>query len=58
MYIHRSVLLLFAIIFLILSVGIDWLKTADAAWYRPFIIALGIILLSAWIQRHQEHDDY
>ena len=58
MYIHRSVLLLFVFICLILMVGMDWLRAADAAWYRPFLVALAVILLSAWMQRHQEGDDY
>lgn len=58
LYIHRSVLLLFAFICLILMAGMEWASAPDAAWYRPFLLAGAIILLAALMQRHQESDDH
>ena len=58
MYIPRSILLLFIFISLILVVGLEWINASGANWYRPFFLALAIILLSAWMQRHQNNDDY
>ena len=57
-YIHRSVLLLLAVCFLVFLVGIDWIRAPDAGWYRPFVVAFAIIALSAWLQRYQEHDEH
>lgn len=58
MYINRSVLLLFAFLTLAFVIGMDWIRAGGSAWYRPFLLGLGIILLSALIQMHQNHDDY
>ena len=58
MYIQRSVLLLFVFIYLIYLVGMDWINAMDASWYRPFLVALAVIGLSAWLQGRQESDDH
>ena len=58
MYIHRSVLLLFIFIYLLVLIGLDWVRTGPTEWYRPFLVALCIIAVSAWLQRHQGNDDY
>ncbi|MEX2367369.1 MAG: hypothetical protein WD601_12255 [Pseudohongiellaceae bacterium] len=58
MYIHRSVLLLFIFIYLVFLIGMDWITAADAPWYRPFIIALSIIVVSACLQGPRKTDDY
>lgn len=57
MYIHRSVLLLFAFICLVLMVGMTWATAPDGSWYRPFLLAGVIVMFAAWVQRHQGHND-
>jgi hypothetical protein len=58
MYIHRSILTLLVFILLIFLVGVDWITAPDGSWYRPFIIAFAIILISALTQWKQEDDGY
>ncbi len=58
MYIQRSVLLLVVLIYLVFLVGMDWFNSTNASWYKPFLMGLTIIALSAWLQRYQEKDDY
>ena len=57
-YIHRSVLLLFVFICLVLMVGMNWAAAPGASWYRPFLLAVLVIVFAAWMQRHQANDDY
>ncbi|MDT8398279.1 MAG: hypothetical protein RQ899_06670 [Pseudomonadales bacterium] len=58
MYIQRSMLLLFILIYLALLAGMDWINATSAGWYRPYLLALGIIALSAWLQHFREPDEY
>lgn len=57
MYIQRSVLVLLVLLYVIFLAGVEWVTATGANWYRPFIVAFGVIVLTAWIQHYQEPDE-
>jgi hypothetical protein len=52
---QRSILLLIFIL-LIAITGMEALRSS-LAWYSPFLVALGVILLAALLQLPPRHDD-
>lgn len=57
MYINPALLLLLALIF-IFAPGIhDWVLSGGAAWYRPYIIWVLLIVYAWWSQRGRTTDD-
>ena len=57
MYLPRSILILFVIIYLLFLVSVDWINQADGAWYRPFLIGLLVVAVAGWAHREQDSDE-
>ena len=58
LYIQRSTLLLFTFIYLFFLTGLDWINAPDADWYRPFLVAFGVIIITAVLQQYANNDDF
>lgn len=56
-YIPRPVLILMIIVYLLFLFSVDWINQPDGAWYRPFLIGLGVVLVAAWIHRERDSDE-
>lgn len=57
MYINPTLLLLLALIFVFAPTIQDWVLSGGAAWYRPYLIWLLLIVFTAWTQRSRAPDD-
>ena len=57
MYISRALLLLFGIAFIFYPSIEEWLFTGDAAWYRPYLIWLLVVIAAYWNQRSRYPDE-
>lgn len=57
MYINPTLLLLLALIFVFAPTIQEWVLSAGSAWYRPYLIWLGLILFTWWSQRRRVPDD-
>ncbi|HEY9034404.1 MAG TPA: hypothetical protein VIN71_10740 [Pseudomonadales bacterium] len=58
MYIHRGLLLVIMVIFIFSPAILDWITDNHAAWYRPFIAWLLVILLvwtAQWWSGRKDH---
>ncbi len=51
MYIHRLVFLLILTIFLLSPAIMEWWLGPRSAWYRPYLIWAGVILIAYWLER-------
>jgi hypothetical protein len=56
-YLTRSTLLLLMCGYLLFVSSVDWISLPTGAWYRPFIIALAVIIIAAFCHREQNSDD-
>lgn len=43
--------------YLLFLTSIDWVSEPTGAWYRPFVIALLVIIIAAFSHREQNSDD-
>lgn len=57
MYIHRGLLLVFLVIFIFSPSIQDWISDNQAAWYRPYIAWLFIIIVAYMSQRRIKRKD-
>jgi hypothetical protein len=57
MYINRLVLLFVVGAYLLSPAIIEWWSEGGTAWYRPYLIWLGLIGLSFWVGRSQDLND-
>lgn len=57
MYIDRLVLLFIAGSFLLSPAIIEWWSDGGTAWYRPYLIWLGLIVLSFWFSKSHDIND-
>jgi hypothetical protein len=57
MYIDRLVLLFIAGAYLLSPAIIEWWSDGGTAWYRPYLIWLGLIMLSFWIGKSRDLTD-
>ncbi len=57
MYIDRLVLIFIAGAYLLSPTVIEWWSLGGAAWARPFIIWLVLILISYWISKNRDLHD-
>lgn len=55
MYIHRGLLLVIIIAFVFSPVILDWMSSNPAAWYRPYMAWLVMIVLAYGAQRYALH---
>ncbi len=56
MYLHRLVVVLLIVLYLLSPLLTDAWPDRSHAWYQPFFVWLGIILLIAWLERrHRPH---
>lgn len=56
---RQSPLLLLLLILFVFSPSLfNWVVSTDGAWYRPYIIWFGIVVISYFIQRNltKSHD--
>jgi hypothetical protein len=56
-YIPPATLILLVFSYLLFLLSADWVMQETGAWYRPFIVALLIIIAAAWAHREQNTDD-
>ena len=56
MYDYRIALLIVAGLYLFSPAIIDWWSEGGRAWYRPYLIWLGLIALSYWIAKSKDVD--
>lgn len=56
MYINPTLLLLLALIFVFAPTIQDWVLNGGAAWYRPYVIWVMMILFTAWSQRSRARE--
>ncbi|MCC6200444.1 MAG: hypothetical protein IT466_06705 [Moraxellaceae bacterium] len=57
MYIDRLVLLFIVGAYLLSPSIIEWWSDGGTAWYRPYLIWLGLIILSYWIGKSRDLTD-
>ncbi|MCB1649290.1 MAG: hypothetical protein R3F26_08830 [Gammaproteobacteria bacterium] len=57
MYLTRSTLLLIMCSYLLFVSAVDWMAQPTGAWYRPFLIALIVIVIAAFSHREHNSDD-
>ena len=57
MYIHRGLLLVFLVIFIFSPAIQDWISNNQAAWYRPYIAWVFIIIVAYLSQRRSNRKD-
>lgn len=57
MYIDRLVLIFIASAYLLSPAIIEWWSEGGTAWYRPYLIWLGLIVVSFWFARSRDIDD-
>lgn len=57
MYIDRLVLIFIAGAYLLSPAIIEWWSAGGTAWYRPYLIWLGLIIISFWIGKSRDLDD-
>jgi hypothetical protein len=43
--------------YLLFVSSVDWISLPTGAWYRPFIIALAVIIIAAFCHRERNSDD-
>lgn len=51
MFINPTLLLLLALSFVFAPSLQEWVLTGGSAWYRPYLVWLGIVLFIVWSQR-------
>lgn len=57
MYIYRLLSILIIGLYLLSPALInDWGNT-ETAWYRPFVLWFGLILLAAWLEHKRGNDE-
>ena len=57
MYINRTLLMVLAIAVVFLPSAQEWVTTGGAAWYRPYLLWILIVVLGYWNQRKRFRDD-
>ena len=57
MYIHRTLLLAVGVLLVFLPSIMEWLSSADTAWYRPYQLWLLLIIAAFWNQRSRYPDE-
>lgn len=58
MYIPRSMLILMVVLYLLFLLSIDWIVQAGVAWYRPHLVALAAIAVTALVSRERDSDEF
>lgn len=58
MYIDRLVLLLLIAAYILSPVLMQWWLDAGSTWYRPYLIWLLLIILTYWIVRSRDLDEF
>ena len=58
MYIPRAILILFLVIYLLFLLSIDWINSPAGHWYRPFFVAVMIVIAGALVHRGQDTDEF
>lgn len=60
MYIHRGLLLIIIMVFVFSPAILGWISNNPAAWYRPYLAWLSMIVLAYGAQRYaarkERHD--
>ena len=56
MYINRALLLMLGIAFIFYPSVEEWLLQGEAAWYRPYLIWL-LIVIAAYANQHSRDPD-
>ncbi len=57
MYIHRGLLLVFLVILIFSPAIQDWISNNQAAWYRPYVAWMFIIIVAYLSQRRFKRKD-
>ncbi len=57
MYADRLLLLFILGAYLLSPALIEWWSDGGTAWYRPYLIWLGLIVFSYWIGKSRDLDD-
>ncbi|MCB1664149.1 MAG: hypothetical protein KDI28_00085 [Pseudomonadales bacterium] len=57
MYLTRTTLLLIMCSYMLFVSTVDWISQPAGAWYRPFLVALAVIVIAAFCHREQNSDD-
>jgi len=58
MYINPTLLLLLALTFVFSPTLQDWVLTGGSAWYRPYLVWIGLIAFIYWSQRGKASDEF
>jgi len=56
-YINRTLLLLTALALVFAPTALEWITQGGTAWYRAWLVWLGIVVLAAWNNRSGFSDD-
>ena len=57
MYINRALLLMFGVLLVFFPAMEQWVFSADAAWYRPFIPWFVLVVATCWNQLSRAPDE-
>jgi len=58
MYINPTLLLLLALTFVFSPTLQDWVLSGGSAWYRPYLVWIGLIAFIYWSQRGKPSDEF
>lgn len=58
MHVSPTLLLMLLAIFVLTPSIQEWINQGGTAWYRPYIIWLGAIVLVYWSQRRSSTDEF
>ena len=58
MYINPTLLLLLALIFVFAPTLQEWVLSGGSAWYRPYLVWIGLIIFIYWSQRGKAGDEF
>lgn len=57
MYINPTLLLLLALTFVFSPTLQGWVLSGDTAWYRPYLVWVGMLLFVYWGQRGRSDNE-
>jgi len=55
MFIDRIILIFIIIAYFLSPAILSWISSGGNAWYRPYLLWLGIILINYWLISKQRH---
>lgn len=58
MYINPTLLLLLALTFVFSPALQEWVLSGGSAWYRPYLVWLGMLLFIYWGQRGRSDHEF